>query len=108
MMKLGLACFAAVALIIVWSLWPQRSALTESEYDIAIALYRVCNQSSETGLAKIEGLMAEHSVANSDGRDSPLRPIIITAKAGQWQAAAKACRMVLDEQIVRRARTEHQ
>lgn len=104
-MKMRLACFVAVALSIVWSLWPQQAALSESEYDIAIALYRVCNQSSEAGLAKIEALMAEHNAANSTGDESPLSPIIVTAKAGQWQAATKACRTVLDEQIVRHART---
>lgn len=105
-MKIGLSCFAAVAVIVLWFLWPQKAALSESEYDVAIALYRVCNQSSEAGLAKIEILMAEHNAANSSGEDSPLSPIIITAKAGKWQAAAKACRIVLDEQIVLRARTE--
>lgn len=100
-MKMSLFCVAALVMISLWLLWPRKVALSESEYDIAIALYRVCNQSSEDGLAKIEALMVERDTANSDGDASPLRPIVATAKSGQWQAAAKACRTVLDDQIVR-------
>lgn len=104
-MKIRLFCFAVLVLIAMGWLWPQKVVLSESEYDIAIALYRVCNQSSEDGLAKIEVLLAEQTAPNSNRNDSPFTPIILTAKAGQWQAAAKACRRILDDQVVGSPRT---
>lgn len=87
---------ASLALIAVWWFWPGPDVLNESEYDVAIALYRVCNQSSEEGLGKIESMMGELLESSAD---SPLYPIIAQAKAGQWQAATESCRHLLDEQV---------
>lgn len=100
-MKIRIVLVAALAFISLWWMWPQKVALSQSEYDIAMALYRVCNQSSDEGLAKVEALLAEDENAGPNGNGSSLQPIIATAKSGQWKAAAKACRQVLDDQIVR-------
>jgi hypothetical protein len=83
----------------VWWLWPQKCILSDSEYDIALALYRVCNQSSEDGLARIEILLFESERADSDGQSPQLKAIIAQAKAGKWKDAAKACRRILDDQV---------
>ncbi len=99
-MKIRIAVVTVLVLITLWWMWPQKVVLSQSEYDIAVALYRVCNQSSDEGLAKVEALLAEAENAGPNGDDSSLQPIIATAKAGQWKAAAKACRRVLDDQIV--------
>lgn len=93
--------FLSVAVILaVWWFWPRPVTLTETQYDLAIALYRVCNQASEEGLAEIERLI-EADTGIGAGRDtSPLRPIIDTAKSGDWETAAIDCRRMLQDQLV--------
>ncbi|TWT66473.1 hypothetical protein [Allorhodopirellula solitaria] len=98
-MKIGIAFASIVVLLAVWWLWPQRVELNESEYDFAMALYRVCNQSSDEGLIQIETLLDQEEQAHPSQEPSPLRPIIAAAKSGQWRDAAKACRQVLDDQV---------
>ncbi|TWU15251.1 hypothetical protein [Allorhodopirellula heiligendammensis] len=100
-MKATLIVLVAIAMLSLWWFWPQKVTLSPSEYDIAMALYRVCNQSSNEGLAQVEALLVADKAAHDAGDESPLAPIIATAKAGDWQTAAKACRRVLDDQIVR-------
>lgn len=98
-MKPLIGITVALVLISLWWLWPRKIELSDSEYEVAIALYRVCNQSSEEGLARIESLLAETQPPESDEEASPLQPIIELAKSGQWKDAAKGCRLVLDDQV---------
>ena len=91
---------AASALLSLWWFWPRKVSLSDSEYDVAMALYRVCNQSSEEGLAKIEFLLSETDGADSLDIDSPLPGIIEQAKLGRWEDAARSCRRILDDQVL--------
>lgn len=90
---------ALLILLSLWWLWPRKSTLSDSEYDIALALYRVCNQSSEEGLARIEVLLSELEGPEIDGQNPQLQAIMAQAKSGRWKDATKACRRVLDEQV---------
>ena len=79
--------------------WPSKIELNEHEYEIAIALYRVCNQKSEEGLAKIEELIAQDKGEDEYEKDSSLMPIIAWARSGDWEIALVSCREILDDQV---------
>ena len=98
-----------------WYLLPP-ATLDQRDYDLAVALYRVCNQRSTDGLAKIEVLLADAdskdaSTDNIAGggpgsgceldSNQVIGDIIARAKLGQWQEASRRCREVLEEQVKR-------
>ncbi|KAA1260336.1 hypothetical protein LF1_28750 [Rubripirellula obstinata] len=88
-----------LGLILLWWFWPQKDKISDSEYEVAIALYRVCNQANDEGLARIETLIADAEGAEPDKEVSPLRSIVEMAKLGQWKDAARACREIMDNQV---------
>ncbi|MFG0262963.1 MAG: hypothetical protein ACF788_11280 [Novipirellula sp. JB048] len=98
---IGLILVAALAL--AW--WGPRSRveLDEVGYDVTIALYRVCNQRSAAGLIQIEQQMQKLELDSGpqSASSQAIRHIIATAKAGQWQQAAKRCRRALEDQVHR-------
>lgn len=98
-MKIRILLVAFLMLASLWWFWPQKVELSRNEYDIAMALYRVCNQSSEKDLDQIESLIAETNPSGSEGGDSPLLRIVAQARSGQWKDATKACRRILDDQV---------
>jgi hypothetical protein len=87
----------------VW--WFQRSpvALNDNQYATAIALYRVCNQRSETGLDKIEAILASPDSPRqaSDKSLAAIQAIISEARRGNWQQATRRCRTLLEDQVQR-------
>ena len=96
---LAAAALAGMA-ILGWCIWPSKTTLTGDSYDIAIALYRVCNQQDQEGLQKIERKIDElQSVAAADSRAlQQLRRIVADAQAGSWQAAMRETRKTLADQ----------
>lgn len=93
----------AILISVVW--WSMRSPveLSEHGYDLTIALYRVCNQRSEEGLENVEHLLNE-SIASAGAVDpshAVVAAVIAQAKSGDWQAAARACRQALEDQVQR-------
>jgi hypothetical protein len=89
----------ASCLILLWWFWPAKVELSDSEYEVAIALYRVCNQMNDDGLVRIENLLAETKGSEFDQQVSPLQSILDLAKLGRWKEASEACRLVLDDQV---------
>lgn len=96
LIMIGLLAIAAVG----W-FWPQPVKLDAFQYDLAMALYRVCNQHSDEGLAKVETLIADAAAAEPNREPSPLLPIIATARTGNWNEACQACRDMLEDQVDR-------
>lgn len=94
------AVLAVVVLVAVW-LWPRSSVeLSDRGYDVTLALYRVCNQRSEEGLAKIEEQLALMASGVDDSTSHrAIAEIIAQAKSGQWRQASVACRKALDDQV---------
>lgn len=77
--------------------------LSDHGYDVPLALYRVCNQRSDEGLKQIESELAfgaSDSQTNSAGNGA-IRAILDQAKSGHWDAATKACRQLMDDQVRR-------
>ncbi len=96
--KLGVIV-CSLLLITLWWFWPQKVVLSESEYDVALALYRVCNQKSEDGLERVEALLREKDRSGSGSTSLAIQSIMAQAKSGQWEDAAIDCRRVLDDQV---------
>ena len=98
---MAIAGVAAIGLGIAWYLPSHRVELNQQDYDITLALYRVCNQRSEPGLEKIEAISASTAAedANQSESGKSVHAIIEQAKAGQWKEATMACRKLLDDQV---------
>ena len=94
-----------LVLVIAVGFWLTRSTveLSQDHYATAIALYRVCNQRSTEGLQQIETMMQSVQPAPdpSDPSVEAIRSIMAQAKVDRWEAAAKECRSLLDDQIQR-------
>ncbi len=90
--------------LIAFFFWPRsRIELDEHGYDLTTALYRVCNQRSNEGLAKVEALMTQaegNPVLSNSSRDA-LSSIIASAKAGRWEEALVSCRQSMEDQVSR-------
>ena len=96
--------FTALAVLtlvtgVIWSVWPSKVELTADSYDIAIALYRVCDQRETEGLQKIQGKLIELTTdgANDDAI-MHLQRIVDEAEAGNWTAAKRHAHDALKDQ----------
>ncbi|TWU35745.1 hypothetical protein Q31b_51800 [Novipirellula aureliae] len=100
--------FAAVALAgigLAVACWLNRPTvmLERDDYEITIALYRVCNGRNETDLLRVEELLNQ-SRADATEKDESflaLMAIIERAKANRWSDAMADCRKLLDDQVQR-------
>ncbi|QDV71534.1 hypothetical protein Poly24_52710 [Rosistilla carotiformis] len=99
---LGMVAVAMVAAGLWWWMRPP-APLSENGYDLTIALYRVCNQRSDEGLERIEQLLDESRAATAavDPSHGIVAAIVAKAKAGDWEAAARASRQALEDQVKR-------
>ncbi|MEM1067318.1 MAG: hypothetical protein AAGI63_00375 [Planctomycetota bacterium] len=88
---------------LVWFLRPSSVTLSPDTYDIAIALYRVCNQEDPKGLDQIDGRLAEleNTSTAADPSIVRLRNIVETANEGDWDTAMRDARRTLQEQVQR-------
>lgn len=102
--KLAAAVLAAIAVAgVAWWLTRPPVQLNEHQYATSIALYRVCNQRSDTGLDQIEALLKSSGEPSDNPSSShrALQAIIADARQGRWQRAAVNCRRLLDDQVQR-------
>jgi len=85
---------------VTWSLWPRGTELSHDSYDLAIALYRVCNQQDDEGLRQIQGNLDDlrSTVASSDASIAHLQRIVDDAQRGEWKTAMRDTRDVLEDQ----------
>lgn len=88
------------ASVLAWFLWPSKVELSPDTYDVAIALYRVCNQRDEDGLEQVQQKLDDLSAAAAPGDTglAHLQSIIDEAEAGQWKAAMMQTRTALADQ----------
>ncbi|TWU04285.1 hypothetical protein [Stieleria varia] len=105
-----LMSLAAIVLTVtfVWWISRQRVELSKHRYDVVIALYRVCNQRSVSGLQEVEAALAENvsdatgpSAADHAAAEHAIQGIITLAKSGDWRQATIDCRELLDDQVRR-------
>jgi hypothetical protein len=93
---------AAVVLLAVlgWFSWPSKVKLSPDTYEIAIALYRVCNQQDMEGLQQIQSQLSQRS--NPTDADNLainyLQCIVEEARAGNWKTAMRQTRDTLEDQ----------
>ncbi len=83
--------------------WSQSSIrLNEEDYDLTIALYRVCNQRSLEGLASVERVFLDlRPSEQSDAARRQIAGIITNARDGRWELAMKKCRKSMEDQVRR-------
>jgi len=86
-----------------WYLWPRPVQLSTEGYEIATALYRICNQQEQTLLG---ALQAELDTLKNDAdiREPELvylQQIIDLAKSGEWESAMRAARDAMNDQVQR-------
>ena len=74
--------------------------LKRPSYDLAKALYAVCNRQSTDHLAKFDEVLAEAIVAGEVGpqEESALREIAQVAAAGEWYDAQEMARALIASQ----------
>lgn len=86
--------------LLCWSLWPRQVELSADAYEIAIALYRVCNQQDEGGLAQLQQKLDELNASGTpkDAARTRLQSIIDEAEAGDWNSAMRHTRVALENQ----------
>lgn len=104
----AIRAFAALLVAIccgltVWYLTSSKTELNDQEYDLTVALYRVCNLRSEEGLVKIEDVLQQNvsSPESLTVQQAELDSIVQDARAGRWDAAMQACRDLLEDQVQR-------
>ena len=93
---------ATVAILagLVWFFWPSKVELSPDTYEIALALYRVCNQQDVEGLQQIQDKLSQLSNAtDTDNLSvSHLQQIVNDARAGNWTTAMQHTRQALADQ----------
>ena len=99
-------CYAALGTLAIlaalsWCLWPTKLELSDDTYDVAIALYRVCNQQDDEGLRLIQRKLDElkNLVASDDPAITHLQHIVDEARSGSWTAAMRHTRKALEDQV---------
>lgn len=98
--KLAFALIA-IALIVVSSWWMNRGYGTVSRqtYEFSKAIYGSCLAKSEQRLDKVEQLMNDPSNAELPSHERKwLNAIVSNARAGNWEAAAKKARGMMEDQ----------
>lgn len=93
---------AVVAMMagLFWFFWPSKVELTHDTYEIAIALYRVCNQQDVEGLQQIQDKLSQ--LSNATDTENPsiiyLQQMVKEARAGNWTTAMQRTREALADQ----------
>lgn len=77
--------------------------VSDKTYDIAKALYVICNQRSADRLPKVTALVEESLKNEEIGADEArwLTDIVEQANNGEWTAAAKESRRIMEDQVGR-------
>ena len=91
-----------VALAIgIWFFWPSKVILDQRSYEIAIALYRVCDQEDVDGLEKLQTLLDEHAgtEGTSAAATAAIQEIIDLGRTSNWEQATQATRKIMDDQV---------
>lgn len=83
-----------------WAFWPAKVELSPDAYEIAIALYRVCNQQDQQGLQQVQSKL--HQLSQTTDADEPsierLQRIVAEAQAGEWRSAMRHTHETLEDQ----------
>ena len=96
----GVLILVALTSALAWGFWPRPVKLSEESYEIAIALYRVCNQQDTDGLAnlqeRLDGGIGRQTIGEAEA--VMLQEVMDEARAGNWEFAMKTTRASLDDQ----------
>lgn len=85
--------------VLVWWFSSDSIKLDDDSYEIAIALYRVCNQKDDSGLDSIRVRLAELDESDSREREVRVLQEIIDTAEKDWESAMKRTRSLLDDQV---------
>ncbi len=98
----GIGCITIVGFI-SWCWRHPPVDLDPRRYEVTLALYRVCNQRSVTGLDRIESELteAENMSLPVDRAHIAIANAIEKARRGHWSDAERDCRKLLEDQVRR-------
>ena len=96
---IAIAPVLLAAFIAFYFLWPSKVELSPDTYEIAVALYRVCNQQDENGLEQIQSKLTQLSDSSSskDPSIAHLQRIVHEAQRENWKDAMRFAHEVLDQ-----------
>ncbi|MEM7454382.1 MAG: hypothetical protein AAF456_08495 [Planctomycetota bacterium] len=102
--KTALAYFAVAAVVIALVVWSSNQGygkVSQSAYEVATATYSASLARSLERIESVEELLEEDSrlAAMSEQEVRWLRDILDSAKAGHWEEAADAARMMMEDQV---------
>lgn len=101
----GLKILGAVVLCSLVAFLSLRSSgygeVSDKTYEIATAMYSVCNRQDAAKLASIDQLVQSVTADNSITFEEAtmLREILAFAQAGDWQTATSEARRLMDDQV---------
>ncbi|MEM8732664.1 MAG: hypothetical protein AAGG44_00475 [Planctomycetota bacterium] len=99
-----IAAVVSLLLIIgvaVWFLGSGYGETSETGYQYAVALFRICNQKDLEALESVEASIETDAASGALGASETkwLEEIISMAKANQWSAASTEIRELMEDQV---------
>lgn len=88
-----------LAVASIWLMRPSPVVMDEDGYQVAMALYKVCNQRNEAGLDQIEERLSDMEPESQ--QVAALELVLSDARSGEWESALEDCRKLLDDQVDR-------
>ena len=100
--KLLLLVGLLLAGLVVWKLFiAGYGEISPKTYELANALYAICNQGDEERLGRFESLVEKslESEEISHREAGWLNQIVETARSGDWETASTSCREMIADQV---------
>ncbi len=99
---LVIAVAATLPIVIAaWLLWPAAPRVGNDAYRHLIAIDSACSRRDTTTIERLRGMLdqaaAERTIDDSDR--ARLAAVLDQAQAGEWEAARRACRRLLEGRV---------
>ena len=105
-------CLVLCMAVVVYVAWPSSTVtLDEPGYDVAVALYRACNQKNIEAVKQLDQRMgalflrsgfpgdSRQTRPSDDAQHRALQRIVDDAQQGRWERAMISCRDLLRAQV---------
>lgn len=95
--------FAATLPIVIagWLLWPAAPRVGDDAYRHLIAIDSACSRRDTATIERLRGMLDQAAADRTidDADRSRLTAVLDQARAGDWEAARRACRRLLDGRV---------
>ena len=84
----------------IWWLNQGYGEVSQQTYEYSKAIYGACLNKNEVHLSKVETMLAGEEASDLPAREKDWLDALVTqARAGNWQAAAKKARRMMEDQV---------